>query len=144
VLLPLRIRTVISCEETLWVWGCVQWKTACRSSWISSLASHKSQVGEDLPGVPCLYLFTPSRKRQVAVICVHQEVSGRLRPKMPLSVIWSDRQTLYFKSSGRHVSWQVKSRQVKRVARWGSGQICLSRKYLSAPSWYVCWPGMGH
>jgi hypothetical protein len=30
------------------VWGCVQWKIARCSSWTSSSASHKSQVGEDL------------------------------------------------------------------------------------------------
>ena len=30
------------------VWGCVQWKIACCSSWTSSSASHKSHVGEDL------------------------------------------------------------------------------------------------
>jgi len=28
------------------VWGCVQWKTACCSSWTSSSALHKSQEGE--------------------------------------------------------------------------------------------------
>jgi len=33
------------------IWGCMQWKIACCSSWTSSSASHKShksQVGEDL------------------------------------------------------------------------------------------------
>jgi hypothetical protein len=28
------------------IWGCVQWKRTCYSSWTSSSASHKSQVGE--------------------------------------------------------------------------------------------------
>jgi hypothetical protein len=30
------------------IWGCMQWKRTCFSSWTLSLASHKSQVGEEV------------------------------------------------------------------------------------------------